>query len=79
MPVFEYSCSDCDTSYEILHRGAEREDAIVCPSCDSRRYRKRFSVFAAATAGAGGVSSCSDGSCAPAPSSPCFGGSCGLG
>ena len=79
MPVFEYNCTDCGSTYEILHRGAEREDLVVCPSCDSRNARKRFSVFAASTATSNSTPACADGGCAPAPSSPCFGGSCGLG
>ncbi|MDB4412885.1 zinc ribbon domain-containing protein [Pirellulaceae bacterium] len=43
MPIYEYSCQDCTSEFEVLVRG--NEDA-ACPSCDSKQLEKRFSVTA---------------------------------
>lgn len=82
MPVFEYRCTDCGSSYEILHKSSEREDLIECPSCHSKEYKKKFSTFAASV-GSGATSyadsSCASGSCGVPSYSPCASGMCGLG
>jgi putative FmdB family regulatory protein len=44
MPIFEYQCSDCDDTFELLMRSDTR---IACPSCDSPRVVKKLSLFAA--------------------------------
>jgi putative FmdB family regulatory protein len=49
MPLYEYSCKQCDRQFEALVRNA---DAPECPSCHSRELERRLSVFAAHTAGA---------------------------
>jgi putative FmdB family regulatory protein len=46
MPIFEYECRDCSTSFELLVRSGTR---IACPSCQSRRVLKKLSLFAAHT------------------------------
>lgn len=81
MPLFEYVCTDCTTSYDVLHKGRENEELIVCPSCGSRAYAKKLSTFATAASGTYSYadSSCASGSCGYSPSpSPCAGGACGL-
>ena len=77
MPLFEYRCSDCNTSYEILHKRAEDKDIIECPACRSRSYSKKFSVFATALSGQAPQTSCDPGMC-DLPGASCCGGACGM-
>jgi putative FmdB family regulatory protein len=35
MPIFDYRCKDCETIYEIFHKGKEIIEDIQCPSCGS--------------------------------------------
>jgi putative FmdB family regulatory protein len=44
MPLYEYTCRDCDRQCELLVRGQEKPQ---CPSCDSRRLERLLSVPAA--------------------------------
>ena len=30
MPIYEYRCSNCDVTFEVLVRGG---DAVTCPQC----------------------------------------------
>lgn len=43
MPLFRYTCMDCDTEAEILIRGSE---SPACPSCESTDLAKHLSRFA---------------------------------
>jgi len=49
MPLFEYSCKDCERQFETLVRGSETP---ACPSCRGTALERRQSVFAARTNGA---------------------------
>jgi putative FmdB family regulatory protein len=72
MPVYEYKCATCETTYDIYHKGREIREDIVCPSCKSSSYKKLMSVTGApAKESSSGESSCGQGEC-------CGGGSCGL-
>ncbi len=44
MPIFEYRCEDCGSSFEKLVR---RGDAVECPSCGQAHVTQQLSVFAA--------------------------------
>ncbi|HOJ04442.1 MAG TPA: zinc ribbon domain-containing protein [Bacteroidota bacterium] len=82
MPIFEYRCNDCQSSYDILHKGAENVDIIECPACHSRSYVKKFSTFSAAPNGTSSSfdAGCASGSCGvPSYSGGCASGMCGLG
>ena len=79
MPIFEYTCSDCKKTFDILHKGAENKDLVECPDCHPRNAVKKFSSFSASVSSTSSAPSCESGSCGvPAPS-PCAGGMCGLG
>ncbi len=43
MPIFEYTCRDCDNSFEALLMGSE---TAACPKCRSTKLIPRLSVFA---------------------------------
>lgn len=76
MPIFEYTCGDCNTQFEDLVLG--REDAATCPKCGSVETRKLMSRCRSKFGGSGhetgmsasqassgsGCSGCAGGSCA---------------
>lgn len=45
MPIFEFSCSDCQTRFELLFRSSGSQQ-VRCPACSSGEVRKMFSAFA---------------------------------
>ena len=66
MPIFEYTCKQCDHQFEALVFGAEKAS---CPKCQSRKLAQELSVFAVSAKGS------SQSSPSAAPSGAC--GSCG--
>ena len=52
MPLYEYSCPDCEETFELLIRGGER---AACPTCGSASVEKMLSVPAAHTGSAGSL------------------------
>jgi putative FmdB family regulatory protein len=50
MPMFEYRCEDCGTSFEKLVRNSDTAGP-ECPSCGTAHVAKQLSVFAAVSAG----------------------------
>lgn len=72
MPLYEYSCTSCNSEVEILVRGSEKPR---CPECDSPKLEKRLSVPAAHTAsGSRDLPACH-----PTPSGGCGLPQCGMG
>ena len=49
MPIYEYTCDDCQVDFELLVRGAEQPE---CPTCGGTKLAKQFSVPAAHVSGA---------------------------
>jgi putative FmdB family regulatory protein len=37
MPIYEYRCRNCDTTFEALVRG---DDGVACPHCSSSSLEK---------------------------------------
>jgi putative FmdB family regulatory protein len=80
MPIYEYRCESCSGKFDVLTRFAERDQAQVCPSCESSKTRVLVSSFAFAGTGdsasafeAGGGESaggCCGGGCGSCGSSP---------
>jgi putative FmdB family regulatory protein len=72
MPLYEYSCQECRSVFEVLIRSCKdrsEEDRVACPSCTSRNVTKLFSTFSVSSRGVSpstGQSSCST----------CTGGNC---
>ncbi len=69
MPIYEFHCEKCGKDSEVLVRSSNWE-GTPCPRCGSDKLSKKFSTFAANTAGS------SEPSCSGNPSS-C--GMCGTG
>ena len=76
MPIYEYECRECSTSFELLMRS---DTKVACPSCDSTKVVRKLSLFAVhvghAHAGhaAEAVPACATGECG------CDQGRCGSG
>ena len=74
MPIYDYQCKQCGTTYDIFHKVREVPEDVVCPSCRSRESSRLISAPNLAM-GHGAV--------ADAPPScstegGCCGGACGL-
>ncbi|HNC46578.1 MAG TPA: zinc ribbon domain-containing protein, partial [Acidobacteriota bacterium] len=48
MPLFEYTCTECNHHFEALVSGDRKP---VCPSCNSSNLEKELSRFAVSTKG----------------------------
>ncbi|MEM7313829.1 MAG: FmdB family zinc ribbon protein [Planctomycetota bacterium] len=44
MPIYEYTCSACESQFELLVRGDTKP---ACPTCESTKIEKEWSVPAA--------------------------------
>ena len=78
MPIYEYRCEPCESTFETLVR--TDHDVPHCPSCGGIDLAKQFSVPAAAkTGGAAGSSSLSMSDSGPmCGMGGCGGGMCGM-
>ncbi|MFC1901664.1 FmdB family zinc ribbon protein [Chloroflexota bacterium] len=73
MPIYEYTCSGCDATFEFLRSLSQSDEEASCPHCQepARRKLSTFACFSTDHAGIptaiGGTgsscSSCSSGSC----------------
>lgn len=63
MPIFEYTCQQCQHQFEALIYGKEK---ATCPKCQGKKLEPKLSVFAV---------SAKSGASSPMPAGPC--GSCG--
>jgi putative FmdB family regulatory protein len=71
MPIFEYECKECRSSFELLMRSDTR---VACPACESERVVRKLSMFAAHTGkSTDALPSCHTGECG------CDLGKCGSG
>jgi putative FmdB family regulatory protein len=73
MPVYEYICTSCESTFEKLMRMSAADDAVSCPECqgDARRKLSLFAAFSksesgqtASVGGGGGCAGCAGGGCA---------------
>ncbi|OQY28618.1 MAG: hypothetical protein B6244_06845 [Candidatus Cloacimonetes bacterium 4572_55] len=46
MPIYEYHCEDCTTTFEKLVFSTSGTAVVECPKCGGSRTRKLFSAFA---------------------------------
>ena len=63
MPIYEYRCEDCGSSFDKLMRSMSSAAEVECPECHSKRCKKSISLFGLASVGSGADASAS--SCAP--------------
>jgi putative FmdB family regulatory protein len=73
MPIYEYVCSKCNSSFELLRSLSQSDNHVDCPRCHSpaRRKMSTFACFSVSGSGApkriagtgGSCSGCSSDSC----------------
>ena len=73
MPIFDYRCNDCGTTYDVFHKVREVEEDIVCPSCKSTNHQRLLSAPNFSVSSKASPDFCSGG-----PSCGCGGGACEL-
>lgn len=78
MPIYDYRCKECSTTYDVFHKVREIEEDIVCPACGSTGHVRLLSAPNVATGNSGSrdFASADVGSC-ETPGG-CCGGSCGI-
>jgi putative FmdB family regulatory protein len=80
MPIFEYRCYDCNSTFELL-KNNNNDNHVVCPECKSSNNKKLFSVFSTSqNESRYSDNSCSSGNCSIDDSTigGCTSGLCGL-
>jgi putative FmdB family regulatory protein len=65
MPLYEYRCTQCGESFEIMLRFSESNRIPACPKCDSTNTQKKISNVASFGQGAASVNSAATSSCSP--------------
>jgi putative FmdB family regulatory protein len=45
MPIFEFQCEDCRTTFERLIMSAQSNATQDCPQCNGSNTSKQFSTF----------------------------------
>ena len=64
MPIYEYTCTDCDTQFEKFVRSMTAAAKITCPDCGGTHVKKGWSVFGTGNAGGDlGFAASSAGNC----------------
>jgi len=70
MPIYEYTCKDCQNEFESLRSMSQADARIICNSCGSDNTRRKPSVCYAESGGKAVAGS------APSTCGSCAGGSC---
>jgi putative FmdB family regulatory protein len=64
MPIYEYTCQDCNSQFERFVRSMTANVEIKCPECGGTHVKKDWSLFGTgATAGLASVVSSPPSSC----------------
>lgn len=74
MPIYEYNCSKCGNSFELLIR-SKSDLPSKCPKCGSKKITKGFSAFAVSSSDSSFDPKCE---ACPTAGTGC-GGGCGCG
>lgn len=76
MPIYDYKCNTCDSTYEVFHKVREVLEDVVCPSCGSTQHTRLISAPSVQTRpGKSGTGYSADQPCADGS---CCGGACNL-
>ncbi|MBE0695394.1 MAG: zinc ribbon domain-containing protein [Anaerolineaceae bacterium] len=46
MPIYEYHCKSCNSTFEKMIRWSEADRSPVCPNCQAQDTQKKLSNFA---------------------------------
>lgn len=75
MPIYDYSCKSCGSTYDIFHKVREIPGDIVCPSCGSQEHTRLISAPVVHTQSHVDTTPSSSPGCSD---DSCCGGACGL-
>jgi putative FmdB family regulatory protein len=64
MPIYEYTCQDCETQFEKFVRSMLSKIEVECPHCGGTHVKKGWSTFGTGTSGAS-LGSTAAANCAP--------------
>ncbi len=53
MPIYEYTCKDCNNEFEKFVRSMTTEVKVKCPHCGGDHVKKGWSVFGTNAPGGG--------------------------
>ncbi|MBI5677381.1 MAG: zinc ribbon domain-containing protein [Planctomycetes bacterium] len=75
MPIYEFQCDQCNTKFDEYFRSARERKKLFCPSCQSDRIHKIFSVFGMSVGGSvnDNASQGSSGGCGSCTATTCTG------
>ena len=45
MPIYEYTCKNCQTKFDKLVKSMSSANGIDCPKCGSKQTARSMSVF----------------------------------
>jgi len=79
MPLYEYFCHDCRTTFSERRSFTEAGDEAMCPNCESAHTRKVIAAVAFISNGKQPAVGSAGKLPAPTSSSGCGCGSCGCG
>jgi putative FmdB family regulatory protein len=66
MPIYEYTCQDCEAQFEKFVRSMAAQAEVVCPECGGSHVKKGWSVFGSSNSTSGmGLGASSAANCAP--------------
>ena len=54
MPIYEYTCDDCECKFDTLRPISQADDPIACSQCEGINTHRALSLFAAVSKGEGG-------------------------
>jgi len=57
MPIFEYQCEECETTFECIILSSRQREEAECPVCGSKEVERLFSTFSAGSSCAAPASS----------------------
>lgn len=61
MPIFEYRCTNCGTSFEHFTQRAKDAQQPECPKCGGRQTERILSAFSSRASSGGGCGSAASG------------------
>ncbi|MBN1658789.1 MAG: zinc ribbon domain-containing protein [Anaerolineae bacterium] len=67
MPIYEYTCQECDKEFEKFVRSMTAQPEIKCPQCGSVHVKKGWSAFATSGPGGGGAAAAAAAAAACSP------------
>jgi putative FmdB family regulatory protein len=53
MPIYEYTCGDCDEQFEKFVRSMTGNVEVKCPNCGGTHVKKGWSLFGTSNVGGG--------------------------